>query len=67
VAIKFCGKMGMFYSCLEAFRFEVSVMSLLDHPNVMFCYGANETDPEPFIVMPMRGKLNLQKRILIFF
>ena len=43
----------MFFACVEAFRFETTVMSLLQHPNIMGCYGANETDPEPFIVMPL--------------
>ena len=55
MAVKFCGKMGMFYTDVESFRFETTVMSILDHPNIMTCYGANEKDPEPFIVMPIRG------------
>ena len=30
-------------------------MSILDHPNVMTCYGANEHVEDPFIAMPFKG------------
>jgi hypothetical protein len=56
VAIKFCGKLGMFFTCAEAFRFETTLMTILDHPFIMKCYGANETHAEPFIVMPLQGE-----------
>jgi len=53
VAIKVCGKQHTFFACVEGFRFETTVMSLLEHPNIMKCYGANEKASEPFIVMPL--------------
>ena len=56
VAIKLCGKLGMFNDGVEAFRFEVTLMNLLDHPNVLTCLGANETDEEPFLILPIYGE-----------
>ena len=56
VAIKVCGKLGLFNDGVESFRFEVALMSLIEHPNILQCLGANETDQEPFLVMPIRGK-----------
>ena len=56
VAIKVCGKQHTFFACVEGFRFETTVMSLLEHPNIMKCYGANEKSSEPFIVMPLCRK-----------
>lgn len=56
VAVKICGKMGMFYGSKLEFLFEVAVMSLLEHSNILSCYGANESGEEPFIVLPYCGK-----------
>ena len=51
----------MFFTCEEAFRFETTVMSLLDHPNIMKCYGANPKDKSPFIIMPLLSKIKKKK------
>ena len=47
----------MFYGSKLEFLFEVAVMSLLEHSNILSCYGANEYGEEPFIVLPFCGTL----------
>ena len=54
----------MFYTCIEDFRFEAAIMSVLEHPNIMKCLGANEKDREPFIVMPLCGMVELDYNFL---
>jgi len=60
VAVKICGRMGIFFGTKTEFRFEVGVMSIVEHPNILTCYGANEKGQDPFIVLPLCEKGTLE-------
>mmetsp|Transcript_14736 Transcript_14736/g.57797 ORF Transcript_14736/g.57797 Transcript_14736/m.57797 type:complete len:686 (+) Transcript_14736:34-2091(+) len=53
VAVKVCQEGGMPFTTREEFLFEAGIMSMLSHPNVLPCFGANEAEDQLFVVMPV--------------
>lgn len=58
VAIKFCHENTAAFDILE-FRFEVAIMCVMSHPNILPCYAANLVGPNYFILSPYQGSVLL--------
>lgn len=52
-ALKQCSDQGIVFTSKDEFLTEVSIMSILDHPHVVKCHGANKDFSAPFFVMTM--------------
>jgi hypothetical protein len=54
VAIKFCHENTAAFD-IQEFRFEVAIMCVMSHPNVLPCVAANLNGPNYFILSPYQG------------
>lgn len=52
VVIKECSAEGVLFTSKPEIRVEVALMSMLNHPNIMVCLGANLSTSTPFFLMP---------------